>query len=109
MVTDGNRETNLVAMVAVKANSVKPLFISSIFTIPPQPVGAASNDNPEITNELLSHHKIDGGVANVIANAVWNKSRDVRDCVLIGKLARSVEDVGFVVDTFVSNERKIDE
>jgi hypothetical protein len=26
MVTDGNRETNLVAMVAVKANSVKPIF-----------------------------------------------------------------------------------
>ena len=28
MVTDGNRETNMVAMVAVKANSVKPLFDS---------------------------------------------------------------------------------
>ena len=28
MVTDGNRETNLVAMVAVKANSVKHLFDS---------------------------------------------------------------------------------
>jgi hypothetical protein len=28
MVTDDNRETNLVAMVAVKANSVKPLFDS---------------------------------------------------------------------------------
>jgi hypothetical protein len=26
MVTDGNRETNLVAMVAVKANSEKPIF-----------------------------------------------------------------------------------
>jgi hypothetical protein len=28
MVTDGNRETNMVAMVAGKANSVKPLFDS---------------------------------------------------------------------------------
>jgi len=26
MVADGNRETNLVAMVAVKANSVKPPY-----------------------------------------------------------------------------------
>ena len=26
MVTDGNRETNMVAMVAVKANSVKPPY-----------------------------------------------------------------------------------
>jgi hypothetical protein len=43
----------------------------------------------EITNELLSHHKVEGDVANIIANAVWNKSRDIRDCVRIGKLARS--------------------
>jgi hypothetical protein len=28
MVTDGDRETNLVAMVAVKANSVKPPYDS---------------------------------------------------------------------------------
>ena len=28
MVTDGNRETNMVAMVAVKANSVKPPYDS---------------------------------------------------------------------------------
>jgi len=62
----------------------------------------------EITNELLSHHKVEGDVANIIANAVWNKSRDIRDCVRIGKLARSVEDVGFVVDRFLSNDRRID-
>jgi len=35
----------------------------------------------QITKQLLSHHKIDGGVANVIANAIWNKSRDIRDCL----------------------------
>jgi holliday junction DNA helicase RuvB len=60
----------------------------------------------EITKQLLSHHKVDGGVASVIANAVWNKSRDIRDCVRIGKLARSAEDVGFIVDT---NNRMIGE
>ena len=63
----------------------------------------------EITNELLSHRKVVGDVASMIANAVWNKSQDIRDCVRIGKLAKSVEDVKFVVDTFLSNNRKIDE
>ena len=29
----------------------------------------------EITNKLLSRQKIERGVASVIANAVWNKSR----------------------------------
>jgi hypothetical protein len=32
MITDGDRETNMVAMVAVKANSVKPLFDSHIIS-----------------------------------------------------------------------------
>jgi holliday junction DNA helicase RuvB len=63
----------------------------------------------EITNELLSHHKVEGDVSSVIADAVWNKSQDIRDCVRIGKLTKSIEDVGFVVDTFLSNNRKIDE
>jgi hypothetical protein len=50
---------------------------------------------------------VDGGVASVIADAVWNKSRDIRDCIRIGKLARSAEDVGFIVETFLSNNRMI--
>ena len=53
-----------------------------------------------ITNGLLSSHNIDEGVSNVIASAVWNKSRDVRDCVKIGKIARTMEDAEFIVDKF---------
>lgn len=33
----------------------------------------------EITKQLLSRHKVEGGVADIIADAVWNKSRDIRD------------------------------
>ena len=63
----------------------------------------------EITNELLSHHKIDGEVANVISDAVWNKSQDIRDCIRIGKLAKSIQDVSFIIETFLSNDMKINE
>jgi Holliday junction DNA helicase RuvB len=40
-------------------------------------------------------------VARIIANAVWNTSRNLRDCVRIGKFARSEEDVNFLVDKFL--------
>lgn len=53
-----------------------------------------------ILEKLLSPHKVQGGVASVIANAVWNKSQDMRDCIKIGTLAKSTKDVEFIVDTF---------
>jgi hypothetical protein len=38
----------------------------------------------DITDGLLSRHKVHGGVASVIADAVWNKSQDIRDCIKVG-------------------------
>jgi Holliday junction DNA helicase RuvB len=38
----------------------------------------------EITKQVLLRHNVDGGHASVIAGAVWNNSRDIRDCVKIG-------------------------
>jgi replication-associated recombination protein RarA len=55
----------------------------------------------EITKQVLSSHNVDGGLASVIAGAVWNNSGDIRDCVKIGKLARSEEDVDFLVNIFL--------
>ncbi len=52
----------------------------------------------EITNELLSRHKIEEGVAGIIARAVWVKSRDIRDCVKIGTMVKTIEDMDFLVD-----------
>lgn len=53
------------------------------------------------TEGLLSRNRINGSVAKVIANAVWNKSRDIRDCVGIATLAKSIKDVNFLVETFI--------
>ena len=47
---------------------------------------------------MLLRHNVDGGHASVIAEAVWNNSRDIRDRVKIGKLATSEEDLGFLVN-----------
>jgi len=55
----------------------------------------------EITKQLLSCHNKEGEIARVIADAVWNKSRDIRDCVRIGCIAKSVEDVKFILTSFL--------
>jgi holliday junction DNA helicase RuvB len=52
----------------------------------------------EITNELLSRYKIEEGVAGIIARSVFSKSQDIRDCVKIGTMAKTIDDVDFLVN-----------
>jgi MoxR-like ATPase len=52
----------------------------------------------EITFRLLDTRQ---GIARIIVDAVWNISRNLRECVRIGKLARSEEDVNFLVEKFL--------
>ena len=54
----------------------------------------------DIAEKLLSCHKIEGQVTSAIANAVWKKSRDIRDCRKIGALVKTMADVEFIVDEF---------
>jgi holliday junction DNA helicase RuvB len=49
----------------------------------------------------ITVHLLDKDFARIIADAVWNRSRNLRDCVRIGKLARSEEDVNFLVEKFL--------
>jgi len=41
-------------------------------------------------------------IAPTIADAVWNASKNIRDCVRIGRLAKTDEDVEFLVDKFIN-------
>src|SRR5439155_8899803 len=52
----------------------------------------------EITLRLLNNQS---KVAPAIADAIWNTSRNIRDCVNIGRLARKEEDVRFLLEKFV--------
>jgi holliday junction DNA helicase RuvB len=55
----------------------------------------------EITVSLLTNqHKVKEEIAKATAYAVWNKmkSRNIRDCVRIGRMAKSIEDINFIVD-----------
>ncbi len=55
----------------------------------------------EITHELLSRRDIERRIVDVIANAVWNKSQDIRDCIKIGTLVKTTKDVEFIVEKFL--------
>ena len=46
-------------------------------------------------------HLLDKDFARIIADAVRNTSGNLRDCVRIGKLVRSEEDVNFLVEKFL--------
>jgi Holliday junction resolvasome RuvABC ATP-dependent DNA helicase subunit len=59
----------------------------------------------QITVQLLTQqHKVKSEIAKAAAEAVWNnnkmRSGNIRDCVKIGRMAKSVQDVNFIVDTF---------
>jgi ATP-dependent Lon protease len=61
----------------------------------------------EITVRLLTtsdQYSVDEEIAKVTANAVWNTSstvRNIRDCVRVAKMAKSVEDVKWLVKSFL--------
>jgi holliday junction DNA helicase RuvB len=56
----------------------------------------------EVASHMLVQEGVGSQLASKIANAVWSKmkSKDIRDCLKIGRLARSEQDVDWIVDTF---------
>ncbi len=63
----------------------------------------------EVTIHLLSHSEgIAEDIAAEVADVVWSKlkSRDIRDCVKIANLAKTKEDVKWVVETMRNYSRK---
>jgi len=55
----------------------------------------------EVCMHILGRDGVPADVSGAIADAVWNrlKSRDIRDCIKLGRLAKSKEDVGWIAQT----------
>jgi len=55
----------------------------------------------EVSNGILIKNDVPFDVANEISHVVWNKlkSRDIRDCIKIARLAKTIEDVGWIAKT----------
>jgi len=50
---------------------------------------------------LIEQYKIDEDIAKATAYMVWNKtrSRNIRDCVRIARMAKTVQEVDFIINT----------
>ena len=58
----------------------------------------------QISVHLLTvGHKVSQHIADEIANKVWANSRNIRDCVRIGRMAKSVDDIQFIIGTFLNH------
>jgi Holliday junction DNA helicase RuvB len=57
----------------------------------------------EITLQLLTsnQYNIDEGIAKVTSFAVWKTSRNIRDAIKIATMAKSVQDVDWLVSNFL--------
>jgi Holliday junction DNA helicase RuvB len=58
----------------------------------------------DITVRLLTtsnQHNVDEEIAKVTAEAVWNTTQNIRDCIRVAKIAKSVEDVKWLVKSFL--------
>lgn len=55
----------------------------------------------EVCTHILGRDGAPQEVSAAIADAVWNrlKSRDIRDCIKLGRLAKTKEDVGWIAQT----------
>lgn len=64
-------------------------------------------DFREITIHMLNFEGITEEIATSIADSVWNKmkSKDIRDCVKIGHLAKTKDEIDWLVET-LKNYRK---
>ena len=52
---------------------------------------------------LTKGHKVNINFAKNISEKVWADSRNIRDCVRIGRMAKSVDDIQFLVGTFLNH------
>ena len=52
---------------------------------------------------LTEKDKVSIVIAKNISDTVWANSRNIRDCVRIGRMAKSVDDIQFLVGTFLSH------
>jgi replication-associated recombination protein RarA len=58
----------------------------------------------QIAIDLLTmKHKVSEEIAEAAVNAVWNNTGNIRDCVKIGRMAKSIEDINFLRDSFLKH------
>jgi hypothetical protein len=50
---------------------------------------------------LTEQYRVKEEIAKTVANFVWDTSSNIRDCVKIARMAKSLEEVIFIIDSFL--------
>jgi phosphate uptake regulator len=50
---------------------------------------------------LTEQCRVKEEIAKTVATLIWERSANIRDCVKIARMAKSIEDVMFIADTFL--------
>jgi replication-associated recombination protein RarA len=60
----------------------------------------------DITIRLLTsnQHNVDEEISKATAESVWNTTQNIRDCIRVAKMAKLVEDVNWLVKSFLNND-----
>lgn len=96
-----NRSAQMKVSVFATSNNIKKISAplqSRFFIVKIEPY--TYEQFTETTEELLAR-RIEEGLARLIAEAVWKKSQDIRNCVKIGTMAKSHSDVEFILNNFL--------
>jgi len=98
------RETKMETSVFATCNDTRKLsgpLLSRFFIVELEPY--SYEQFYQITLHLLNNQS---KVGPAIADTVWNISRDIRDCIRIGRLARTEDDVNFLVNMLRIEEHR---
>jgi replication-associated recombination protein RarA len=83
------------------SNDLIPALRSRFFIIELEPY--TYQQFSEITQQMLILNGIGVEIAKATVDAVWNKIRsgNIRDCIRIARMTKSLEDVNFIANTYL--------
>jgi Holliday junction DNA helicase RuvB len=100
-----NRTANMKTSVFATSNNVRNIITplqSRFFVVELAPY--TYEQFYQISVHLLTKgHKVSIDIAENISEKVWASSRNIRDCVRVGKMAKSVDDIQFLIGTFLNH------
>jgi Holliday junction DNA helicase RuvB len=99
------RTANMKTSVFATSNNVNDIItpLQSRFFVVELPPYTYEQFHQISVHLLTVGHKVSQNIANVITNKVWANSRNIRDCVRIGRMAKSMDDIQFLVGTFLNH------
>jgi Holliday junction DNA helicase RuvB len=101
--------TNVKTWVFATSNNISKVMLplqSRFFVVNLEPYTYEQFYNI-VVRLLTQQYRVKEEIAKTVANFVWNTCANIRDCVKIGRMAKSLEDVMFVIGTFLTRNQAV--